>query len=553
MFRPLISALALLAAVPAASFANTIEARGLISDVTIYPQGARVLRRVTIDAPAGDHEVIIPGLPAETIAEMLRILPVDGLRVGAVNLASGRLPVTTDQTAPEVDAAKAEVERLEQVLRDRDTAIAAIRLRASAAQDQIAFLQNLSQQSAQDSLSTVGLDDIRALARMVGEETLAARQVMLDAETAAQAAMLARADDAEALDKARQALAALTTPETHQSVLTLAITTSNDGPITFDITTYSPEAQWAPVYDMNLTTGDAPTLMVERRVVVSQYTGEDWSDVTLTLSTARPGERTDPSEVYSFPARIVSEEELAKQFAPRADTATAFGGTLMEAPAAVVVEESRKAMGVNFEGATLTYVYDGTVNIRNGVENLRLTLDTVDMDVDTWAAGSPQFDPSAYLVAEITNTTGEVFLPGPALLIADGSLIGYTDLSLIADGDDAKVGFGAIDGIRLTRTVPNRTEGDVGIISRSNQQSETAQIKVENLTGQDWTIHLRDAIPYSEQDDLVVAHSASLPVTTADPEGRRGVLEWVFDLSAGDTQDIRLDHTLTWPTGYVLQ
>ncbi len=553
MFRPLVSALALLAALPAAAFADTIEARGVIANVTIYPQGARVLRRVTVDTPPGDHQIIIPGLPRDTVAEALRILPVAGLRVGAVNLANGRLPVTTDTTAPEVAAAEAEVKRLEQILRDRDTAIAAIRLRGSAAQDQIGFLQSLSQQAAGERLTSAGLDEIRALARMVGEETLAARQTMLDSETEAQAALLAREDDTDALDKARQALAALTTPDTEQAVLTLAVTTTTAGPITFEITTYAPEAQWAPVYDMNLTTGDAPTLSVERGVVVSQYTGEDWSGVSLTLSTARPGERTDPSEVFSYAARIVSEAELAKLYGRTAES-SGFGGALMDSPApAVVVEEARMVMSADFQGATLTYVYDGTVDIRNGVENLRLTLDTVDMDVATWAAAAPRSDPSAYLVAEMTNTSGEVFLPGPALLIADGSLIGYTELPLIADGDEAKVGFGAIDGIRLTRTVPNRTEGDIGIISRSNQQSETAQITVENLTGQEWAIHLRDAIPYSEQDDLVVAYTASLPVTTLDPEGRRGVLEWVFDLSAGDTQDIKVDLTLTWPTGFVLQ
>jgi len=42
-------------------------------------------------------------------------------------------------------------------------------------------------------------------------------------------------------------------------------------------------------------------------------------------------------------------------------------------------------------------------------------------------------------------------------------------------------------------------------------------------------------------------------VSEQDPDGRRGVLEWQFDLAAGAKQEIRLEHSLTWPTGYVLR
>ena len=549
MLRPILasSLIALLAAAPA--LADTFEASADITAVTIYSEGATVVRQVTVDVPAGTHEVIVPGLPVNTIAEALRVTPSDGVRIGALSLAKGRQPVTDDTPSDAVAAATAEVERLEQVLRDHDTAISMIRLAVMAAEEQVAFLRGLSNQ---DGLAATSPDDIRALAQLVGSETLAARQSALEAEVEAQAALRDRADDGELLDRARQALAALTAPVDQGAVLTLTVQTETDGPVTLDISTIVGEAYWRPTYDLRLTRGETPTLEIDRNVLVTQNSGEDWDGVALTLSTARPGGQSQAGEVYGIRRQIVSEEDLVRDRAQAADSYDGLmAAPVMEMSPVVVLEESR--MYTNLMGANVTYTYGGEVTIRNGVDDLRLTLDTQTVTPSIWAAAAPMGDDSAYMVAELVNTTGEVLLPGDALLIADGSLVGYTQLPLIAAGDDTKIGFGVIDGIRLNRIVPDRTEGDIGVLSRSNQQTETVVMTVENLTGEDWPIRLRDRIYYSDQDDLVVEYTASLPVSEQDPNGRRGVLEWQFDLAAGAKQEIRLEHSLTWPTGYVLR
>ena len=549
MLRPILasSLIALLAAAPA--LADTFEASADITAVTIYPQGATVVRQVIFDVPAGTHEVIVPGLPVNTIAQALRVTPSDGVRIGALSLAKGRQPVTDDTPSDAVVAATAEVERLEQVLRDHDTAISMIRLAVMAAEEQVAFLRGLSNQ---DGLAATSPDDIRALAQLVGSETFAARQSALEAEVEAQAALRDRADDGELLDRARQALAALTAPVNQGAVLTLTVQTQTDGPVTLDISTIVGDAYWRPTYDLRLTRGDTPTLDIDRNVLVTQNSGEDWDGVALTLSTARPGGQSQAGEVYGIRRQIVSEEDLVRD---RTQAADSYGGLMaapqMEMSPVVIMDEAR--MYTNLMGANVTYTYGGEVTIRNGVDDLRLTLDTQTVTPDVWAAAAPMGDDSAYMVAELINTTGEVLLPGDALLIADGSLVGYTQLPLIAAGDDTKIGFGVIDGIRLNRIVPDRTEGDIGVLSRSNQQTETVVMTVENLTGEDWPIRLRDRIYYSDQDDLVVEYTVSLPVSEQDPDGRRGVLEWQFDLAAGAKQEIRLEHSLTWPTGYVLR
>jgi uncharacterized protein (TIGR02231 family) len=222
---------------------------------------------------------------------------------------------------------------------------------------------------------------------------------------------------------------------------------------------------------------------------------------------------------------------------------------VLEAP--VVVEPA--AMEAEFSGATVTYTYPGRVDIRNGVDDLRLPLDTLELDADVWAEAAPSRDDIAYRMAEFTNTTGEILLPGQALIFADGTMIGFNNLPLLAAGADTEMGFGPLDGLRLTRATPSKSEGDVGVFSSANQLKEAAVMTVDNLTGQDWKVLLRDAIPYSEQDDLEVEFTAQPNITRRDPEGRRGILEWELDVAAGTKQEVTLDYTLTWPSGYVLR
>lgn len=531
------------------AIADTIIGQARIDTVTIYPGQATVSRDIALTLPAGRHEILVPGLPATLDPAGLRLSAPAGVQIGAVSLARDRLPVTPDQDSAAVVAARAAVETAAETLRQRDVQIAEIRLEVTALEDQIAFLQRLSMTSATQNLDSSSVADIQALADMVGSRTLSLRNQAFAAEERAKAQERARQDDLDALDDARQALDALIAPPDRGTVLTFTLTTDTAQDVTVTASAIEGFAMWQPVYDLRLTTGESPQIDMDRSVVVSQSTGQDWLDATLILSTARPGEQTAPSPVWPAPRRIIPEDQIARE--PRmADTALSVNRDQQ----VVATEMAAPFRGAaDFSGATVIYRYPGTVDIRNGVEDLRLPLDTLQLDATVWAEAAPARDTIAYRVAEFTNTTQEVLLPGQVLLFTDGTMIGFDQLPLLAAGADMQMGFGPLDRIRLTRAVPNRTTGDTGLFSSATQLRESAVITVENLTDRDWDLLLRDTVPYSEQDDLQVTVTATPAVTRTDPEGQRGILEWDLLLAPRSTQVVRLDYTLRWPDGYVLR
>ncbi|MDD8024595.1 MAG: DUF4139 domain-containing protein [Paracoccaceae bacterium] len=527
-----IAAALLFSAAPAALFAQTIEAPAHVTAVTLFPWGAQVTRVVEISGD-GPQEVIVPGLPDGTRIESLRVKG-DGVKVGAVTLIDAREPATGPLTSPAIEAARADVERLEVVLDDKEGAVAAIRLRAEAARERAAFLRGASTQNTAP-------DQLAALAQTVGAGILAAGQEAQAAEAEAKAADRALKPDREALEQARKALAALENPNTDSDALLATV----EGAGTLEITTFTDAASWTPAYDLRLDRAGG-TLAVDRYVSIAQNSGEDWAGVDLTLSTARPSERMNPGQIWPERLEFGPPEDFAAGMPKMLTRGMAEADVYAAAPVA-------EAAAMEMQGMTVTYHYGTAVDIRDGVEALRLKLDQLDLPATLVAEAVPMRDETAYLVAEVKNDAGQILLPGPATLFLDGAVVGMTDLNLTAAGDTLRQGFGAIDGLRLKRIVVDKTEGDRGVISKSNERREQVRIELENLTSEAWPVRLLDRVPYSEQDDLKISYSATPAASTENYEDGRGLLEWRFDLAPGKTQIVSLDTTIGWPAGQVLR
>lgn len=86
-----------------------------------------------------------------------------------------------------------------------------------------------------------------------------------------------------------------------------------------------------------------------------------------------------------------------------------------------------------------------------------------------------------------------------------------------------------------------------------NQSNELVQIDLNHLTGRDWPVRLQDRVPFSEQDDLKISYTATPPATTENLNRQRGVLEWRFDLPAGQTRQVTLETRMQWPEGKELE
>jgi uncharacterized protein (TIGR02231 family) len=542
MIRPLL-ALLLLSATPVQ--AETIMADATLTHVTLYPQGAAVERVLTLDLPAGQHDLLIPSLPLSVEARAMDVRSSDGVTIGALSLLEGRLPPDTLEPPPQIKAAEDAVKAAEADLRKADAAIAAIRARGDAAREQVAALRSMVSADALPASPEAAA----AMAGMVGRESLIALEAAQKAEAEAVEAEVARMDLQDALDQAISGLEALTVEQENGKTLSLSVD-STGGPATIKIVTFAADGGWMPTYDFRLTTEPA-ALTVDRAMLVSQYSGEDWRDVTLTLSTATPYSESHPGQVWPWLLSIYKDEPQPEVYA--ADRALAGSALAMEEAAPVPEVVAGPGMSVDWMGATVEYTYPRKVTVRDQSDQLRLNLDQITMTPEVYALALPMNHDRGFVMAKVTNDGKEPLLPGEALYYRDGALVGGGEIPLLAAGDDVELGFGPLNSLIVSREIPARNEGERGVFTSATERSETALIKVENMTGRAWPLVVRDRVPYSEQEDLEISYTATPPETLKDMDGQRGLLEWSTDLATGATFEIQLDHTIRWPEGMILQ
>lgn len=540
--RALLAALLATTALPAV--ADTLPATSRITAVTVYPDGAKLTREVTFTAPAaGNHELLVTDLPYDSDPGLIRLAASDGLQLGAFNLRAERLPPREDPLTEAQKAAKAEVEAAQAAADSAQLALEAITAKVEAAEAQARFLSSFT--GALPDGATP--ETIKAMAGMIGAETLAARQAALAAKADLPPAQKAVTQAQEVLAKAQAAYDALPSADMDYTALSVAVTAAGAGEATVTITQYVGNASWQPVYDLNLTRDGGDKLTLDRSVLVTQYTGEDWDGVALTLSSSRPSEQAAPSQLWPELRSIGPEVDVEELSRKAYGSDSALYETAPEAAAAPITA------AMAYEGDTVVYQYPEPVTVATGAENLRLALDSLDFAPVVEAVAVPRLDDTAFVMASFTNASDEPLLPGQAMLFREGVLVGSTWLDVIAPGVETDLGFGAIETLRVKREMPKRQGGETGVFTSSNQQTESAVITVENTGTEAWPVRILDQVPYSEQDDLEVEVTASPAPGETDVEGQRGILAWDFDLAAGGKQTITLEHVLTWPEGMVLQ
>ncbi len=529
-------------------WADDIRLNAPVTAATLYSEGATLTRAVPFSAPAGRHDLLITNLP-DSLDPMSVRVALDGAQLGAVTVRHERVYPHQQEDSPELAAAKSELEFLENDWQEASDSHADVMMTAEVARARLAYLSTLQGPSE----TAASPDVLKETMALVGRETLAAHRDIASAEREARQYEKQLEELRQPLEDARQLVEALTPTESDNAMLAISISADAATEGTLTLTHLTQFARWVPAYDVHLNNTDTPQLSIERGAFVSQFTDEDWTDVAITLSTSRPDEQSEPSGLYPWRRHIEKEQPvtLQKNAGRLAEMDLRESAAPMAEPVMMQDEMAAYSFG---DGINATYAYPTPVSVSSASDALHLALGTLDLTPETYAFANPMRDETAFLMAEATNDSGELILPSfEANFFLNGTYIGQQEMPLIAEGDDIDFSFGPINGLRLTNKVTNKVTGDKGVLTTRNEQSETRVLTAENLTGRAWDLRLLGRVPYSEQQDLEITHQATPVPTETNYEDQRGILMWRRDLAAGESFDVKLSHTLQWPSEMILR
>ncbi|HRA93375.1 MAG TPA: DUF4139 domain-containing protein, partial [Aestuariivirga sp.] len=319
-------------------------------------------------------------------------------------------------------------------------------------------------------------------------------------------------------------------------------------------------AGWAPFYDARLTTPEKnqkSRIELVRRAEVMQSTGESWENVALTLSTARPLGATAAPDLYEQEIQIY--EPLAARMKKERDSIAGNELGLMAPESAPTVAQDaaspnefksavQKQAIVEMAGFQALYGIQGRVSVDNSGTSKKVRIATDGYDATLNALVVPKLDASAYLTATFTIKGEAPMLPGTVNLYRDGVFMGQGALPLLSPDEEAKLGFGADDLIKVKRSEVKRKKGEEGLISTSNVEERAWDIVVKNLHAAAIPVTVIDQLPFSANEKITVEPMVQMtPPTEKDLDKRRGVLAWRFDLESKAENTIKFGYKVVWP------
>jgi uncharacterized protein (TIGR02231 family) len=525
------------------SWAADVDATSAIDTVTVYPDGATVTRIIALDLASGDSTLVAKDFPLSLDPSSLRVEGEAGAK-----LIIGTIDARPPRAAPPVNLSELD-KRIETLKDERSDLQGAI--------DAAVARRKFAQRFAEASPAGLGekgearpITEWRAAFGAVGEEIATADTAIRDA-TRKQREIDRQIAQLEA-DRSAKPPSKL---EVRIDVASAAATKA-----TLRVTYAVRNARWLPLYDARLDTGAKdrkPQVELVRRAEVTQSTGEDWSNVTLGVSTVRIGRGGSAPELNSLVAQYLQVPK-PRAFGSASDTAMPAAAPMqrkMEAAASAsrsredLAERAEEQQAVAELGDfQAVYQISGRVSLGAAEGSKSLLISSMMVTPDLTIRAAPVVDPTAYLEASFKLAEDTNLLPGKVAIFRDGTFVGRSKFSTAARNDAIRLGFGADDKIKIERTVIRQNEGTAGVISSSKTDTRSFRTVVRN--GHDFPIRIaiEDQLPVSENEDIGVEMlSSTTPPTTTNLRDKRGVLEWAFDAKPGEIKEIKFAWRIRWP------
>jgi uncharacterized protein (TIGR02231 family) len=539
------------------AFSADITSPSKVAAVTVFPSGAEIVRSVEARVPAGEHRLIFENLPSDLQTETLRIEGVSGgaIEIGSLDSKVAYLPSAS------IDAERKRIEAQMEALQDErgllDQTIADAEYQKSLMQQLASTVFTPS--SKETEVQRRGAEDLANLLGLVGEKLQSYSKTVLDAR------IRQRAIDKQMNDLSNEA-AQLAPQDQARVTVTVNLSAPVETSGTFRLKYRVSNAGWRPIYDARLVSPDKDTkasIELVRRAEVMQGTTENWTDVALTLSTARPVGATAAPDIFPQEIELFKDgrdENYESDAGPlgRSGKAKLSAEDVPQA-APMVDAELKKVAGrrvsqvqaeMQIAGFQALYDIPGKVSVDNTGTAKKVRIATDNLPVTLSALAVPKLDPNAYLTASFKLGGESPILPGTVMLYRDGVFMGQGHLPMLSPGEETRLGFGADDLIKVKRVEVKSNRGEEGLISTSNVDERVYDITIKNLHDFALPVTVLDQMPFSSSQYVTVTTlSGMTQPTRKDVDKKRGVLAWDFELGPKAENVLKHGFKVTWPEG----
>ncbi|PCJ97514.1 MAG: hypothetical protein COA45_09615 [Zetaproteobacteria bacterium] len=539
-------------------WAKDIPVESTIRAATVYNDRASITRSVKVEIPAGAHNLVFTGLPVSLFADSLR---TEGR--ARANVTFGALTHKRESHEDYVVPKEKELNAQLVVLQDQNRLYQVEKKALRAGQG---FLENIGKQAVLRTNEDIAEIELNPQEWAAAADSLSAK--MLENMKGSLTLDIKVREVNNKIRKIKNELRGLRTGQKQTYSVTIPFESDKDTTLNIDLSYQLPGVSWQPIYDARLDVKSGRLELVQYGSVW-QRTGEDWTDIALTLSTAQPSRGTSLPDLHPNWIAIIQHAKRMKSrgggnnFSSISANVTGAAAPMaaMEMDMAYmdesVLEEkmeravSFQAAQINTEGFVGEYKITGPATVKADGTHSKLLVGS--FETETWKQVQikPQYSTDAYLVIKTKLKGDAPILPGQVNLFRDGAFIGKTYLPMLRPNDVEELAFGIDDSVRVKRNMLKNERSVVGMITKESVIERHFVTEIQNLHKEPIDIAVLETVPVSRDKRLRVEilKNKTTQGYEADLHDVKGVTRWKQILQPQEKSKVMLGWKVIWPKG----
>lgn len=510
-----------------------IEPSSQIRNVIVYTDSAMIKKEARFLVKKGENIVRIPGITPYLVDQSVQV-SISGK--AAVKISEIKVAETYLRKAPQdkIEKLQARLDNLEDLMKATSNEISSISSSNEFLKKVTPFSQN--QNAAPAEVET----HARFLEKSLAENytRIAVIETKLKNLQKEKTTIEKEMNDLNVSDKSK-------------SIEFYLISTDNDKEINLVFSYLVNRAGWAPLYEIRADS-DASRINVNYFATVKQATGEDWSDVNIEISTAKPYNSKAPEDIAAWivdvyqpppPARYRNSDFERQKEAMMEKSAKSSMESREEMPE---IERPFQETRVKSETTSFSFIIPQKVSIPSDNQPHRVLIASSEKDAGFSYYAMPKLSKFAYLKADFKNPFLFPLLAGKMNVFLDGRLVSASASDkTIAPDEDIKLSLGVDEGIKVERKLIKKFTEYSGLVSKETKINYEYSHELLNGKGKEITIAINDNCPVSRNEKIKVELEA--PKKGEAEITSDNIITWKAKLAPGEKKNLSLKFRVAYP------
>lgn len=527
-----------------------VEAKSKISGVTVYPDSALITRTAFLNLKPGEDKVVFGDIVSWVDENSLRVW------------TSGKAKV-------KLFGAQVKKEYLEEVPKEK---IRELKEKIQKLEDEVKALQNTKNLllEEKDFLDSIRLfaheqlpkdmtthmptpEDLENIFKFLDEKLKENNSQVMQVE-------LSIREKEKKIKPLRKELVQISGPvrKIKRSIV-VELEVLKPGNLELSVSYRVKGASWRPIYDARASFEKGEVELVSYGIV-KQNTGEDWEEVEISLSTAKPalgGRMPYVAPWFLTPYQVQASPrirgETMKALIPQTQSLEPYQFEAFEEglePGKRRKPEVKYALSQK-KGIAVAYKLPGKATVKADNTEHKLPISSQLLPAKFEYSTYPRASTFAYLGSRVRNSPDLQLLAGQVNIFLEEDYVGSSSIDNIAPGEEFDLYLGADENVKVKRKLLEK-KVDQTLIGRIPSWTRRITFKyklsVENYKSRKIKVRLFEAMPVPQDERIKVKISqVSLQPTQKDWKNRKGVWLWKLELKPRQKQEIFYTFSIEYP------